>query len=447
MIRTLREFISFAQEEGLLLNVKESVHAEDLPELIEYLLCEGKIILFENIKSYQCKVITNLVPSHDIFKKIFNTQDPYSVFLDRVNQKGRLIKCNPEAEYSLIATEGRDLTEIIPVLTHYEQDSAPFITTGMVSAVDPHSNIVARGIHRLGWRGRNRFGIALLNPPLKDVYPKYVQMGKDMPVSVIIGVDPILFLSMALKVSPNIDKLEVAASLKGGELYIMESPKNKIPIPFEPEFIMEGYVSCKEMEPDGTLGEISGYPLTFGETPTLYVTSLYYKPTPIYHALLPTSSEADNYLTFVSRAHFGNDVKRLFPFVVDILLVRKTFGASAIISVKEVEKELIRNLILFCLSFPMIKKVVVVDTDIDIRDLNHVEWAIITRCRFDQDVIMVSGLKGQPIDPSAYKDFGVSKIGFNATVKGKSIQNRVSVKKGNKERIEVILSKLGVKNE
>ena len=35
-----------------------------------------------------------------------------------------------------------------------------------------------------------------------------------MPITVGAGVDPLLFLSMALKVAPDKDKLEVAGGLK-----------------------------------------------------------------------------------------------------------------------------------------------------------------------------------------------------------------------------------------
>ena len=52
-----------------------------------------------------------------------------------------------------------------------------------------------------------------------------------------------------------------------------------------------------------------------------------YRPSPLFHALLPTSLEADTYLTFVSRAHVEESVKKLFPFIANISFVQKTFGS------------------------------------------------------------------------------------------------------------------------
>ncbi len=447
MIQTLRDFLVVAERKGMVFKISETVFLEDLPEIIEGLLKREKILLFEKLAHYDFRVITNLVPSHEVFKIVLDSEDPYSLFLSRLNDRLKPEICSPTVGYSHIDTTHTNIRDIIPLLKHYEQDSAPFITTGIISAMDPETGVIARGIHRMGWRGGNRFGIALLNPPLKDVYPKYSSKKVNMPVSVAIGVDPLLFLSMALKVPAETDKLEVSGGIRACAIKAMESFQNRLMIPFEPELILEGYVSCEEGEPDGTLGEISGYPLTFGNTPNLFVTSVYYKPSPIYHALLPTSPEADSYLTFVSRAHIGRDLKRLFPFVYDIVFVRKSFGSSVIISIHEAEKDLIRSLIVFCLSFPMIKKVIVVDDDIAINDMKEVEWALITRCRFEEDIILIPGLKSQPIDPTQVKDYGVAKIGFNATKKGKNIRERVTVQKGDRDRVKRILEKFGGTDE
>ena len=77
-----------------------------------------------------------------------------------------------------IEMSGKDLIDFIPILKHYEKDSAPFITTGIVSSVDPDLGIVGRGIHRMEYRGRNFLGIALLNPPLTTIYQKYKSRGQ-----------------------------------------------------------------------------------------------------------------------------------------------------------------------------------------------------------------------------------------------------------------------------
>jgi 2,5-furandicarboxylate decarboxylase 1 len=168
-----------------------------------------------------------------------------------------------------------------------------------------------------------------------------------------------------------------------------------------------------------------------------------HRPSPIYHALLPTSAEGDTYLTFVSRAHVEERAKTLFPFISDIAFAPKTFGSSIILSIKPVEQSKVRNLVLFLLAFPMIKKVVVVDEDVNPYDPRDVEWSVVTRCKADRDMMVIPGLQGQPIDPTAEEGFVVTKVGINATVHGKHIDERARVCAGNPGEIERIMRSIG----
>lgn len=442
MINSLKDYIGLIRNKGLLLEVKESLSRNDVPELIEKLSTYRKVLLFENVEGYNCKLVANLVPSHDVFAELFGEADnPYKFFLEGVKRTEKKVTSTDRA-YTSISMAGKDILDFLPILKHYVKDSAPYITTGIVSTPDPESGAIGRGIHRMEYRGGNLLGAALLNPPIKDIYEKYKEKNEKMPVTVSIGVDPIIFLSMALKVPVTTDKLEIAGGLKGRGIEVISSFDSAIDVPVGTEFLLEGYIEPYNVKQDGPLGEISGYYLTIKETPTFVVQKLSYRDSPIYHALLPTSLEADMYLTFVSRAHIEDSVKKLFPFISRITFVQKTFGSSIVVNVNIVERHKIRNLLLFLLSFPMIKKALVVDEDVDAEDLRDVEWALVTRCSADEDVIILKGLQGQPIDPQVKDGSGITKIGIDATIQGKSIEERAQVVKGNHERIEKILQSI-----
>jgi len=261
-----------------------------------------------------------------------------------------------------------------------------------------------------------------------------------MPITVSLGVDPLLFISMALKASWGADKIETAGGLRGKGIEVISSYDSSIDVPAGCEFYLEGFVTMEKGMQDGPMGEISGYYLSLKETPTVEIHRLTRRESPIYHALLPTSAEADLYLVFVSSAHIEENAKKLFPFITKITFIRKTFGSSVVVNVGSTERFKIRSLIMFLLSFPMIKKAVIVDDDVDAEDLRDVEWAVITRSSASEDMIIVNGLQGQPIDPQAEGGNGVTKIGFNATVQGKSIKDRAHVVKGDSERIRKILN-------
>jgi 2,5-furandicarboxylate decarboxylase 1 len=439
---SLREYLAFMEDRDLLLGIDETVTREDIPELIDLLSDRGQIILFKRVEGYKCGVVANLVPSHDALGTLLGGGDFYASFLDGVKRTHAKVPTEREGLESF-DTKGRDLLSVLPILKYCEHDSAPFITTGIVSSKDPESGIVGRGIHRMEYRGGNRLGVALLNPPLVDIYRRYEAKEEPMPLTVSVGVDPLLFLSMALKAGPETDKVEVAGGLKGKGIAVMQSFDSPIDVPVGAEFYLEGYVDANDTRQDGPLGEISGYYLTVEKTPTFVVNRVSHRPSPFFHALLPTSLEADTYLTFVSRAHVEESVKKLFPFIANIFFIQRTFGSSVVVSVRPAERGKIRSLMLSMMAFPMIKKVTIVDGDISPDNLRDVEWAVVTRCDADRDVIVIPGLQGQPIDPSAPLGQGVAKIGIDATMQGKKIEGRARVTPGNATAIQRLMRVVG----
>jgi 2,5-furandicarboxylate decarboxylase 1 len=76
-----------------------------------------------------------------------------------------------------------------------------------------------------------------------------------------------------------------------------------------------------------------------------------------------------------------------------------------------------------------IKHVVVVDEDIDIFDMEQVEWAIATRFQGDRDLLIIAKTQSSPLDPSSSEGIG-TKLGFDATAPLGSLQKefkRISI--------------------
>jgi 3-polyprenyl-4-hydroxybenzoate decarboxylase len=62
-----------------------------------------------------------------------------------------------------------------------------------------------------------------------------------------------------------------------------------------------------------------------------------------------------------------------------------------------------------------IKTIYVFDEDIDIHNDRQVEWAMGTRFQADQDIVMVQGMMGMPMDPSLDGRRTGAKVGFDCT--------------------------------
>lgn len=311
------------------------------------------------------------------------------------------------------------LAQTLPILTHYRGDSGPFITTGLLSVRDPDTGNVARGIHRMELRGANELGVALLNPPLADVYARHKQQGSRMPAAAVVGIDPLTFCAFALKGAPQVDKLAVAGGLHGVPLEVTLAACTGLPVPARAEFLLEGEIDPADERPDGPLGEIGGYSLAFPATPTFRVTRITHRPDPIYHALLPTGPEGDLLLATVAEASLGSRVAERFPFTGRLHFVPTTFGSSLVVQVAPARREQVRSLLVHLLTLGMVKKVVAVADDVDPADPTEVEWSVATRFQADRDAVILPDLAGQPIDPSCPELYRTAKLALDATGYGR----------------------------
>lgn len=439
---TLRDYVEWKRERGELLEILEEVWVEDLPEAMELLSSESKAVIFTKVHGYSHRVIANLVASSEALEALFGP-NAESEFLKRLKGPPPAKEVLPFEGYEEL--DVGDLAVALPLLHHYEGDVAPFVTAGVVHAYDPWNNVVARGIHRLQFRGGSKLGVALLNPPLRTLLENFREKGTSFPVVVTIGHHPLVLLAMAMKTALVKDKIENAGSLCG-TLKTTYIPGSDIEIPWGTEFVLEGTVDPKEEARDGPMGEVNGYYLTIERTPTITVKRGFAKKDALYHAILPTGAEADAYLAFVSKVFMFSDLKERFPFVQKVFFIPYTFGASVVVQVTHSDRASINNMMLTVLSNPMVKKCVVVDEDINPSDLQQVEWAIITRCWADEDVFILPRLKGQAIDSELRRGF-IHKIGINTAGKADLLQERARVRRGNPETIKRIKEHyLGGKN-
>ena len=72
-----------------------------------------------------------------------------------------------------------------------------------------------------------------------------------------------------------------------------------------------------------------------------------------------------------------------------------------------------------------IKHVVVVDTDIDIYDMQDVEWAIANRVQAARDVFIIPDAMGNKLDPSS-REGTSDKMGIDATIPMRGDRERFS---------------------
>ena len=441
----LKDFIEYLKENGELLTFSTplSQKFEISTILSDVGKKEAPALLFEKVKDHQFPVIGNLLGTKKRLSMALGVDQKnfFENALSKIEKRISPILVKDRSPREVITQKGKvDLLKLLPILTHYSKDSGPYITSGITSARDPKDSTIGRGLHRMEVRGRNELGISLINPPLSEIYAQHKKENRKMELATVIGVDPAILIASVSKVPRGIDKLSVAGGLRGKPVPLVKAKMADIDIP-NAEIVIEGFIDPKGKEKDGTLGESSGYYMTFSRSPTIHVTAISYRKGAYFHAIVPWSLEVDNLLYLVHGLDFVPKMKREVPTLKRIHLIPGTFGSHVVMSIDTDNKGEIRRALTLALSFSNIKKAVIVDGDVEIEDQHEVEWAIATRFQGDRDLIIISDVRGQPIDPSSKEGFLTTKIGMDATRPKKEGFEKVDVPEDVKKRLAPILNK------
>ncbi len=442
----LKSFMELLRSQGDLMSV--STPLDPKYEISAFLSEMGRkdtpAILFEKVKGYSTPVVGNLLGTRRRLSLALGIEPDklFDEFPKRMGKEIAPVLIQDDSPKRVVQKgKGLDLTKLLPVLTHYEGDSGPYITSGFSSARDPETGTIGRGLHRMEVRGKGQLGISLLNPPLSEIYGKYKKMRQPMEIAIAIGMDPLIFLSAILKAPLGMDKLSIAGGIRGEPIPTVKGKHVNLEIPAFAEIVIEGVIDPKGKEEDGILGESSGYYMGFSKSPTIEVKAITFRKDPIYHAIVPWSLEVDHLLYLVHGLDFIPKMKREIPSIAEIRLIPGTFGSHAVMSFDTENKGEIRRALLLALSFTNIKKVLAVNIDVNIQDDQELEWALATRFQADRDLVVMTDLRGQPIDPSSASGFLTAKMGLDATKPRPEGFKKVGVPEEVKSRIAPILQK------
>jgi len=138
---------------------------------------------------------------------------------------------------------------------------------------------------------------------------------------------------------------------------------------------------------------------------------------PIYQGLLPASGEHKMLMGVPYEPLIYREVSKVAR-VKDVML---TEGGCcyfhAVVQIdKHSEEEPLQAIDAAFQAHGSLKHVVVVDPDIDIYDPRDLEFAIATRMRGDEDLIIRPNVRGSTLDPRSVEGM-TAKVGVNATAR------------------------------
>jgi 2,5-furandicarboxylate decarboxylase 1 len=310
-----------------------------------------------------------------------------------------------------------DLLRLLPIPTHNEYDSGPYITAGLTIAGDPETGVQNVAIHRCQISGPDRIGALLLPRHTDHFYRKAEAADHGLEMALVIGVDPATLLSSQAIVPLGHDELEIAGALTGAALDVVRCKTNEVRVPAEAEIVIEGHLLPRTRESEGPFGEFPQYYGERADRHVIQVEAVTHRVKPIFHTIVGGGLEHLLLGAIPREATILATLQRNFPGVQDVHLALGGVGRYHLyVKLKKTQDGEAKNVLLGAFaSHYDIKHAVVVDPDVDIHDPAEVEWAIATRFQADRDTVIISNSQGSKLDPSTNAGVG-AKMGLDATI-------------------------------
>jgi 4-hydroxy-3-polyprenylbenzoate decarboxylase len=111
---------------------------------------------------------------------------------------------------------------------------------------------------------------------------KYFKSGKPMPLAIVVGGDPLLYLMACNEVPYGISEYAFAGGLRGKPYEVIKGKVTGLPIPANAEIVFEGFVDPNKKRREGPFGEWTGYYASdVREEPFLDIKAVYHRDNPI----------------------------------------------------------------------------------------------------------------------------------------------------------------------
>lgn len=303
----------------------------------------------------------------------------------------------------------------LPIPKFFPGDGGRYVTAAVaVAEFEGKRNL---SYHRLMLLDEKRFAIRLVPRHLYTMYKKSIETGEELKVAFCIGNCPCISLAASCSVDYDQDEMEIASALRligTGEPVEVRRLKSGILVPAHSEFVLEGRITEEQVE-EGPFVDITGTYDRVRYQPVVEIDRIYYQDDPIFHIILPGGLEHYLLMGMPREPVIFKTVRQVVPRVH---AVRLTEGGCCwlhgVVSITKNREGDAKNAIMAAFTgHPSMKRVIVVDEDIDIFDDREVEWAVATRFQADKDLVMINNTAGSSLDPSS--ESLTSKVGIDAT--------------------------------
>ena len=416
-MKDLRGFMEELEAGGELVRIEETVSPRyEIPAVLRR-FDGGRAVLFEDVEGYDARVVGGVCGTRGRILGALGVSagDLYGRLLDAVrNPTPCEVGDGPVKE--VIDEPGLG---DFPILTHFGADPGPYITSGILYARSPDGSVENVSFHRLLVLDGGRMGIRIVPRHLYRLKQMAQEAGlKSMDVSVSLGLHPAVLLAASSPAPFGTCEFEVANTLLGGGLRLTECEHVDALAPADAELVLEGRLRLDEEAAEGPFVDQSGTYDIERRQPVVELVGAMRREDYVYQALLPSGAEHRLLMGMPREVRIWEYVRNIVPTVRGVNMTLGGMGwLHCVVSFEKFREGDPKNVLMAIFAaHPSLKHAVVVDSDIDPFDMEQVEWAIATRFRGDEDLLVVPNVRVSSLDPASdqEKELGC-KVGIDAT--------------------------------
>jgi 4-hydroxy-3-polyprenylbenzoate decarboxylase len=313
---------------------------------------------------------------------------------------------------------------MLPVLKCWPYDGNRFITLPMVHTIHPETGKPNVGMYRMQILDKKSTGMHWqLHKTGAGHFEAWKKCGRKMPVTVVLGGDPVYTYSATAPLPENIDEYILAGFLRKRRVKLVKCITNDLYVPADADIVIEGFVdTTEELVWEGPFGDHTGFYSLADWYPRFHVTCITHCRNAVYPAtVVGIPPQEDAFLAMATEKIFLAPVKlTLQPEIEDIHM--PDAGVAHNLVVVRIKKSYsgqgmkVINSLFGAGQMMFTKYLVVVDGNTEIRNYDNLLKIVLNNTDFSSDLVFSRG----PLDVLDHSSdtfaFG-GKLGIDATVK------------------------------
>ena len=306
-----------------------------------------------------------------------------------------------------------DVTKFPSPIWH-EKDGGRYIGTGTYSVTrDPEENWFNAGAYRAMVHDKKTLGLSMAKGHHGWMHrEKYWKRGEKLPIAMVVGGDPLAFFYGGVEAPYGVFELDIIGGMRGRPTKMVRGKVTGLPFPANAEVVIEGYVAPES----GSRRAVRRMdrPL-YGrrrDLPVIHIEAIYHRNDPILLGVPPMGGGPDEmarYRAVMRSALIKQNMTNAGVPGVSQVWCHEIGGARMLHAVSITQRYpghavQAAHIAAQCgASAYASKYVVVCDDDVDVTNLDHMLWAMITRTdpgRVDPVHQGLLGLQRRSVDPT-----------------------------------------------